>query len=119
MELQENIYKQVKSTYNMFAGLAGRHVVGFRDLSIDDFLEVQNNRDSEILYLIGDIAYGLNLWYTILTFKDMCRKPISWQPGLGNNLHVKLLSEPEICLSSGLSFDPNRLLREKTASVAG
>ena len=42
MDLQENIYKKVKKTYYMSAGFASRHVVGFEDLSIDVFLEVQN-----------------------------------------------------------------------------
>ena len=46
LDLQENIYKQVKKTYNMSAGFAGRHVVDFEDLSIDVFLEVQNKRYS-------------------------------------------------------------------------
>ena len=45
-DLQENIYKQIKKTYYMSAGFAGRHVVGFGDLSIDVFLEVQNQRYS-------------------------------------------------------------------------
>ena len=49
----------------MSAGEAGRHVVGFLDFFIDVFLEVQNKRYSEILYLIDYIAYGLNLWYEI------------------------------------------------------
>ena len=40
LDLQENIYTQVKKTYYMSAGFAGRHVVGFGDLSIDVFLEV-------------------------------------------------------------------------------
>ena len=44
MVLQENIYKQVKKTYYMTAGFAGRHVVGLGDLSIDVFLEDQNKR---------------------------------------------------------------------------
>ena len=47
----------------MSAGDAGRHVVGFGDLSIDVFLEVQNKKYSKILYLIDYIAYGLHLWY--------------------------------------------------------
>ena len=42
----------------MSASLAGRHVVGFEDLSIDVCLEVQNKRYSQKLYLIGHIAYG-------------------------------------------------------------
>ena len=46
LDLQEDIYKQVKNTYYMSAGLAGRHVVDFEDLSIDVFLEVQNKRYS-------------------------------------------------------------------------
>ena len=46
LNLQEHIYKQIKKTYYMSAGFAGRHVVGFGDLSIDVFLEVQNKRYS-------------------------------------------------------------------------
>ena len=46
MDLQENIYKQVKKTYYVSAGFAGRHVVYFGDLGIDIFLEVQNKRYS-------------------------------------------------------------------------
>ena len=65
LDLQENIYKQIKKTYYMSAGFAGRHVVGFGDLSIDISLEVQNKRYSQILYLIDYIAYGLHLWYQI------------------------------------------------------
>ena len=49
----------------MSASFAGRHVVGFEDLSIDVFLEVQNRRHSYMLYLIEYIAYGLHLWYKI------------------------------------------------------
>ena len=54
----------------MSACFAGRHVVDFEDLSIDVFLEVQNKRDSEILYLIDYIVYGLQLWYEIQKIKD-------------------------------------------------
>ena len=35
-----------QENYYMSAGFAGRHVVGFWDLSIDVFLEVQNQRYS-------------------------------------------------------------------------
>ena len=42
LDLQENIYKKVKKTDYPSAGFAGRPVVGFGDLSIDIFLEVQN-----------------------------------------------------------------------------
>ena len=45
----------------MLAGSAGQHVVGFEDLSIDVFLQVQNKRYIQILYLIGHIVYGLHL----------------------------------------------------------
>ena len=38
------------------AGFAGRLVLGFEDLSIDVFLEAQNQKHNEILYLI-DIAF--------------------------------------------------------------
>ena len=41
-DLQEHIYKQVWKTDYPSAGFAGRQVVGFWDLSIDIFLEVQN-----------------------------------------------------------------------------
>ena len=41
LDLQENIYKKVKKPYYMLAGSAGQHVVGFLDLFIDIFLEVQ------------------------------------------------------------------------------
>ena len=61
MDLQENIYKKVKKTYYMSADEAGRHVVGSVDLSIDVFLEVQNERYSYISYLIDYIAYELHL----------------------------------------------------------
>ena len=44
LDLQENIYAQVKKTYYVSASFAGRHVVGFADLSIDVFLEVQKKR---------------------------------------------------------------------------
>ena len=43
LDLQENIYNKIKKTYYMSAGFAGRHVVGFEDLSIDVFLGVQSN----------------------------------------------------------------------------
>ena len=41
LDLQAHIYDKNKKTYYMSAGFAGRHVVGFGDLSIDVFLEVQ------------------------------------------------------------------------------
>ena len=46
LDLQENIYKKVQKTYYMSAGVAGRHVVDFKDLSIDVFLEVQTRKYS-------------------------------------------------------------------------
>ena len=86
LDLQESIYKQVKKTYYMSAGFAGRHVVCFGNFSIDVFLEVQNKRYSKILYLIDYIAYELHLWYKICIFKEICRKPISLHPGLATSL---------------------------------
>ena len=65
LDFQENIYKQIKKTYYMSVGFAGRHVVGFEELSIDVFLEVQDKRYSQILYLIDYIAHGLQFWYNI------------------------------------------------------
>ena len=44
--LQQNISNKVKKTFYMSAGFAGQHVVGFEDLSINVFLEVQNERYS-------------------------------------------------------------------------
>ena len=63
LDLQENIYEKNKKTYYMSAGFAGRHVVGFGDLSIDVFLAVRNKRYSWILYLTDYIVYGLHLLY--------------------------------------------------------
>ena len=51
LDLQESIYKQVEKTDYVSAG-----VVGFGNLSIDIFLEVQNGTYSQILYLIDYIA---------------------------------------------------------------
>ena len=62
LDLQENIYKQVKKTYYMSAGVACRHVVDFGDLNIDIFLEVQNTRYTQILYLIDYVVPGLHFW---------------------------------------------------------
>ena len=62
MDLQENIYEKVKKTYYMLAGFAGQHVVSFEDLNIEIFLEVQNKRYSQILYLIDYVVPGLHFW---------------------------------------------------------
>ena len=62
MDPQENIYKQAKKTYYMLAGFVGQHVVSFEDLNIDIFLEVQNKRYSQILYLIEYVVPGLHFW---------------------------------------------------------
>ena len=61
LDLQKNIYKQVQQTDYMSAGFAG-HVVGFGDLNVDIFLEVQNKRYSQILYLIDYVVPGLHFW---------------------------------------------------------
>ena len=74
----------------MSAGFAGRHLVGFGDLSVDVFLQVQNKACAWILCLIDYIVHGLHLWY-ILFFKDICRKPIAQHPGLGTSLYVVIL----------------------------
>ena len=80
MDLRE---RKNKKYYYMSAG---RHVVGFEDLSIDVFLGFQNKKYSWILYLIGYIAYGLHLWYKIKMIKEICRKPISPTSCLANSL---------------------------------
>ena len=41
LDLQEHIYTEVPKTYYMSAGEAGQHVIGFLDIFIDVFLEVQ------------------------------------------------------------------------------
>ena len=46
----------------MLAGEAGQHVVSFEDLNIDIFLEVQNKRYSQILYLIDYVIPVLYFW---------------------------------------------------------
>ena len=46
LHIQEHIYKTIKNTYYMSAGVAGRHVVGVEAFSIDVGLEVQNKRFS-------------------------------------------------------------------------
>ena len=45
----------------MAAGEAGRHVVGFLDLFIHTFLEVQQQEYRKALYLKDYIAYGFHL----------------------------------------------------------
>jgi hypothetical protein len=42
LDLQENIYKNVKKADYISVGSAGRHVVGFGNLRIDVFVGVQN-----------------------------------------------------------------------------
>ena len=62
MDLQENIYEEVKKTYYMSAGFADRNVVDFGDFNIDTFLEVQDKQYSQILYLIDYVVPGLHFW---------------------------------------------------------
>ena len=42
MDFQENVYKKVRKIHLFGAGSAGAKKVCFEDLSIDIFLEVQN-----------------------------------------------------------------------------
>ena len=46
LDLQENIYRQVEKIDYPSAGFAGRQIMDFWDLSIDIFLEVQNQKYS-------------------------------------------------------------------------
>ena len=78
LDLQENIYKQVKNTYYMSARFAGRHAVGFGDLSIDVFLEVQDQKYSWILYLIEYIAHGVQFCIKMHNFQGI------WASGAKN-----------------------------------
>ena len=63
LDLKETIYKQIKKTYYMSASFAGRHVVGFGDLNINVFLEVQNRMRPtkgdryQVWYRISTMAY--------------------------------------------------------------
>ena len=52
----------------MFAGEAGQHVVGFLDFFIDMFLEVQDKRYSQILYLID-----YRLWASCMVQNIICQ----------------------------------------------
>ena len=71
----------------MSAGFALRHVVGFRELSMDVFLEVQNTKYSYTLYLIDFIVHGLHLWNEIEICKEIYREPIVEHPGVCRSLH--------------------------------
>ena len=79
-------HRKVKTTYFPSAGFAGRQS-GFEDLSIDVFLEIQNQKHSKILYPIGYIAYGLHIWYGHSRINEICSKPISQHPDLATGLH--------------------------------
>jgi len=72
----------------MSAGEAGRHVVGFLNLCIDVFLEVQNKRYGWILYLIDYIVYGFHLLYKINISQQICWKPMSQHPGLATSAEI-------------------------------
>ena len=49
LDLQGNIYKQVEKIDYPSAGFAGRWIVDFWDFSIDMFLEVKNEKKSNIV----------------------------------------------------------------------
>ena len=59
LDLQEIIHKKGKKTYYMSASFATRHVVGFEDLSMDVFLEVQNKRYNCYLNIVSNRLYCL------------------------------------------------------------
>ena len=49
--------------------MSAGEVVGFEDLSVDVFLEVQNKKKyKSMMYLIDYIAYGLHLCYKTIFF---------------------------------------------------
>ena len=56
MDLQENMYKQVKQNNYMSVG------VGLGDLNMVLFLDVQNQGYSQILYLIDYVVPELHFW---------------------------------------------------------
>ena len=49
----------------------GFGLVSFEDLNIDIFLEVQNKRYSQMLYLIDYIVPGLHFWYKNSISREM------------------------------------------------
>jgi hypothetical protein len=51
----------LKNPEHLLRGGRPRHVVGFGDLSTDDFEEAQNERYSQILYLADYIVYGFSV----------------------------------------------------------
>ena len=59
LDLQEHIYTQVPKSDYRSGGEAGQHVVGL-PYFLDVFLEVQNQKSSQKMYLIDYIAYGLH-----------------------------------------------------------
>ena len=63
MDLQENIYKEVETIDYPSAG-----EVDFKDLNIDFFLEVHNQKYSWILYLIEYNAHGVHFCSKINNF---------------------------------------------------
>ena len=71
MDLQENIYKQVKKTYYMSVGFAGRHAVVFAHFSVDVFRK----------YIVYNYRlYCLWASFMVLTFKfarKSAEKPFS------------------------------------------
>ena len=87
----------------MSAGFAGQSVVGFADLSIDLFLEVQSKWYNQILNLIDHIAYGLHSWYKINLQRNLPKTyfPSSW---LSDKSGVRELSEQSHKLWAGLMF---------------
>ncbi len=70
LDLQENIYKEVEKMDYPSAGFAGRRIVDFKDLSIDISLEIQNQKYSQILYLIEYIAHGVQFCIQFYIFKE-------------------------------------------------
>ena len=78
MDLQENIYKEVEKIDYPSAGFAGRRIVDFKDLNIDIFLEVHNQKYSWILYLIEYNAHGVHFCSKINNSKE------TWASGVKN-----------------------------------
>ena len=74
-------YTQVPTTHS------GRHVVAFLDLFIDTFLEIQNQRYSQKLYLIDYVVPGLHSGVCFQGNGPKTEKQKTWV----NNRNAKML----------------------------
>ena len=83
--------------------------MGFEDLGIQIFLEVQNNEDSEVLYLISCIVYGFDSCHKIKIFNENCPEMDPRVDSFGNCFQNKKENR-KVCFDStgayGLHVSP-------------